>query len=109
MALVAAKSAAKFWNPLDVATSLAPVRGLDSFPPQTSRGPPSTKLATSALGVGSHSAPSGQVRTAYTENLRQGVISGELRYREYDKEVAEGKDTVKMLVAENPRGRDPAA
>ena len=41
--------------------------------------------------------------TRSAQTLKKGehvYVSGELRYREYDKEVAKGKDTVKMPVAE---------
>ena len=41
--------------------------------------------------------------TKFAQTLKKGehvYVSGELRYREYDKEVGEGKDTVKMPVAE---------
>jgi single-strand DNA-binding protein len=41
--------------------------------------------------------------TKFAQTLKRGehvYVSGELRYREYEKEVGEGKDTVKMPVAE---------
>jgi single-strand DNA-binding protein len=41
--------------------------------------------------------------TKFAQTLKKGehvYVSGELRYREYDKEVGKGKDTVKMPVAE---------
>jgi single-strand DNA-binding protein len=41
--------------------------------------------------------------TKFAQTLKKGehvCVSGELRYREYEKEVGEGKDTVKMPLAE---------
>jgi single-strand DNA-binding protein len=41
--------------------------------------------------------------TKFAQTLKKGervYVSGELRYREYDKEVGKGKDTVKIPVAE---------
>jgi single-strand DNA-binding protein len=41
--------------------------------------------------------------TKFAQTLKKGehvYVSGELRYREYKKEVGKGKDTVKMPVAE---------
>ena len=54
--------------------------------------------------------------TKFAQTLKKGehvYVSGELRYREYDKEVGKGKDTVKMPVAEIHAGEirrlDPKA
>lgn len=41
--------------------------------------------------------------TKFAKTLKKGehvYVSGELRYREYDKEISEGNDTVRMPVAE---------
>jgi len=54
--------------------------------------------------------------TKFAQTLKKGeqvYVSGEQRYREYDKEVGKGNDTVKMPVAEIHAGEirrlDPKA